>query len=400
MSANAPLTYRPLDASQVEEEESLRDILIQCFAFPPARWKAYYDLVGAENLRVLLRDDRVIAGLVLIHMGQWFGGRSVPMTGIAAVGVEPQSRAGGIGHTLMKRMLEELRALGIPLSALYASTQHLYRGLGYEQAGTRVKYTLSLRELPPSRRPDRSIPLHAVEATVPGPFKVPYDRLGAATNGMLDRGRAIWQRVLHRGEQEVLYAYLVGDREEPDGYVIYALERKDSGHDIGVRDLVALSPAAYRRLLTFFLDDRSVANDVKWCGPPTDPLLCVTEEQQYSQTSVQERWMLRLVDVPKAFEARGYPAGIEGELHIEAEDDLLPDNAGRWILRVADGRGTVTRGGRGDLRGHVRGLAPLYSGMLTPADLARVGWIEAPPPVLDAAARIFGGPQPWMPDSF
>lgn len=405
MSAvGTPFHYRPLGEAQAERDV-LRDTLTRCFAFPLARWGTYYDLVGHDNFRVLMRgegteDGRLVAGLALIPMGEWFGGRSIPMTGIAAVGVPPEERAGGIARTLMTRTLEELRAKGIPLSALYASTQHLYRAVGYEQAGTRVKYRITLPAMPITRPADRSLPMRSVSATDSSVFQEAYSRLCVATNGMLDRGPAIWQRVLYQGEGESVQASIVGAEGDAQGYAIYTLDRKESGYDIRLRDLVALSPAAYRRLLLFFLDFRSIAHDLHWFGPPTEPFLCLTEEQQYNQTSVQERWLLRIVDLVKACEERGYPQGVEAEVHLEIEDEILPDNAGRYVLYVAGGKGSVTKGGRGDLRAHIRGFTPLFSGMLSPAQLQAIGWINGDAVALGAAARVFAGPQPWMPDGF
>jgi predicted acetyltransferase len=113
--------------------------------------------------------------------------------------------------------------------------------------------------------------------------------------------------------------------------------------------------------------------------------------------------MLRVVHVAKALAARGYPDGVEGELHLEVRDDVLPANQGRYMVRVAGGRGEVTPGGRGELKLDVRGLAALYAGYLAPAALRAIGFLEvegAGEAVLATAARVFAGPEPWMPDFF
>jgi predicted acetyltransferase len=60
----------------------------------------------------------------------------------------------------------------------------------------------------------------------------------------------------------------------------------------------------------------------------------------------------------------------------------------------------VRAGGRGELRLDVRGLAPLFSGLVAPADLAVAGLVEGPAAALDVAQRLFAGPEPWMPDFF
>ena len=111
-------------------------------------------------------------------------------------------------------------------------------------------------------------------------------------------------------------------------------------------------------------------------------------------------WMLRIVDVKGALEARGYPRGARGEVHFEVTDTLLPHNNGRWVLQVAEGNGTVTAGGNGDIRLDIRGLAPLYSSFLSPHALRSTGFIECGDAALEAATTIFAGPEPWMPEIF
>ena len=390
---SSAIEYGPL---VLETEESpLRDILTQCFDFPQARWQAYLEIAGPENFRVVRRDGQVVGGLVIIFMGQWFGGRAIPMGGIAAVGVPPQHRGTGVAQSLMVRALQELREQEIPLSALYASTQHLYRSVGYEQAGCFYLYSMPAAAFP---KGDRSLPIEPVDPSKHEAFHDLYREWVAPMNGCLARNRAIWLRAVRNDEGPVT-AYRIGDPETPLGYLIYSQQSHDHGQDMRIRDWAALTPAAFARLQTLLADHRSLVRDVIWKGPPVDPLLCAPEEQR-SQLRMSERWMLRIVDVPAALEQRGYMECVSGELHLEIADDVLPGNAGRFILSVSDGRGKVTRGGRGDLRCGVRGLAPLYSSMLAPHELARIGWLEADRASLGIAARLFAGPQPWMPDGF
>ncbi|MCX7011428.1 MAG: sterol carrier protein domain-containing protein, partial [Candidatus Sumerlaeota bacterium] len=111
-------------------------------------------------------------------------------------------------------------------------------------------------------------------------------------------------------------------------------------------------------------------------------------------------WMLRVVDVAAALEARGYPPAFEAELHFEIQDDWLPWNNGRFVLQVSNGRGEVSPGGQGRLRMHVRRLAQLYTGHLSPGELRVVGDAEGPPADWAAAGLAFSGPRPWMADLF
>jgi predicted acetyltransferase len=303
-------------------------------------------------------------------MGQWFGGQSVPTGGIAAVGVAPEHRGTGVAVELMRRTVQELRANGIPLSTLYASTSRLYRKVGYEQAGNACRFSLPTLSLTLGDR----LLIRPLDLAEPGPFQDLYRQRAQMTNGNLDRNAAIWKRVLQPPE-EIIHAYGIGPDPQPAGYVVFDQKPGAKGYNLQVRDLVILTPAAGRTLWTFFADHRSLASEITWKGPAVEPLLALLSEQTYQVVHL-ERWLMRIVDVPNALALRGYPAGIDTELHLEVQDDLLLENNGRFILAVSQGQGKVTPGGQGDLKLHVRGLAPLYSGLLTPQQLQAIGQLE------------------------
>ena len=378
-----------------ELEPALRAILTQSFQF--AAWEVYRARVGRESFRALTRDGRVVAGLAMYRMGQWFGGRVVPMTGFAAVGVAPEHRGTGVGRELMARALREQRDAGVPIAALYASTQALYRKVGFEQAGSRVRYAVEARRI--GEMSDRSLPCVPVEAARHELFHDLYRRFAERQTGLLDRNRAIWERAVLPPDA-VARAYLVGPEAAPEGYVVFTQDRgKSFAYDLAVRDLCALTPAAARRLWTFFADHRSLAGEITWSGPPVEPLLALLPEQPARVTGT-ERWLVRILDVKEALARRGWPTGVEAELHLDVRDELLRENHGRWVLAIGGGAAEVRAGGRGELACDVRGLAPLYTGMLPPRALAALGWIEGSEAALATAGRAFAGPEPWMPDMF
>src|SRR5262245_41049785 len=110
----------------------------------PGGMRDWMGLLGVGNVRAVRVEGRVVAGLGLIWMGQWFGGVSVPMVGVTAVGVAPEQRGRGVGIGMLEAMLSEVRAAGVPLSALYPATQTFYQRAGYERAGQRVTYELPI----------------------------------------------------------------------------------------------------------------------------------------------------------------------------------------------------------------------------------------------------------------
>jgi predicted acetyltransferase len=118
-------------------------ITSQCFGGSAEDCQKYFDRIGQENFRVIRRSGTISGGLAIHQMGQWFGGYSVPMVGIAAVGIAPEDRGNSTAYELLKQTLVELQSSRVPISTLYPATQVLYRKLGYEQAGSRCIWELS-----------------------------------------------------------------------------------------------------------------------------------------------------------------------------------------------------------------------------------------------------------------
>lgn len=138
-------TYEP--AMSDADQAGYARVLAHSFARAEkdsAEWIARFP---RRDTRVLKVGDRVVAGLIMIPMGQFYGGASVLMTGIAAVGTAPEARGRGVALEMMKRCVLELREMGVPISALYPATQRLYRLAGWEQSGHRCEVRLPLARI-------------------------------------------------------------------------------------------------------------------------------------------------------------------------------------------------------------------------------------------------------------
>jgi predicted acetyltransferase len=355
---------------------------------------------GDDDLyRVAASGAEIVGGYLRHDMGQFFGGRRVPMGGVALVAVAPEARGAGVARALMTTFLEEMRARGVPLSSLYPAAQGLYRSLGWEQAGSYIRYRLPLSAV---RVRERALTLRDLDLDdddTRDQLAQLYQARARLTPGHLDRSPRVWRRMTHPLGEEAM-GYLVEGDSGPEGYVVYQLKRDGSfKYDFVVRDLVATTARALRRLLGLIADHRSLGRDLVWCGGPTDPILLATEDQAHSVDD-HWRWMLRLIDVPRALEQRGWPVGLRGELHLEVVDDLLPDNRGPWIVDVHDGAAEVRPGGRGDVRLGIGALSALYSGDASPWTLMAAGRAQVADAHAPLLASLFAGPAPWTPDFF
>jgi predicted acetyltransferase len=395
-----PLTYGPFDPE--EDGQALGNILGRSFAFPPDETAPWLANAGHENVRVLRDGAEPVACLLLIPMGQWFGGRSVPMAGVAAVAVAPHRRGTGAALSLMAAAMRDLHAqASFAISTLYPAAQGLYRLAGYEQAGTRFDVVVKAAGLASGRAAanDPLLEIRPVDPSdLPG-IEAAYGELARGSCGYLDRGPYVWRRVFEpRGQ--TAYGYVAVRGGAIEGYVYLTQVRRPTGdHDLRLTDLIALTPRAYARLLRFLSEQRSLARTVGWYTSPADPMLSLIPEQTYTLT-LNHHWMTRIIDVARALDARGYPAGLEAEVHLSVRDAIVPENDGRFVLAVSGGRGEAKRGGRGSLSMDVRALSPLYSGLLSARALRAAGHIEGSDHEIDSACAVFGGPMPAMADMF
>jgi predicted acetyltransferase len=390
MKNTTNLEYGPVRPDELEE---LNNVLEQALTFGVGTMAPWIEAIGHEHMRVVRRDGRPVSGMSTIPMGHYFGGRSVPAGGVTAVGVAAEARGTGVGLWMIQRSLEELRSQGVPLATLYPATTAFYRRAGYERAAQRIIY-----EVPAAAIGVRDYTLEAAPA---GPddyaiIKQLYAQQGARGSGFIDRPEFYWKQFLEPKEKRS-YKYIVRRDGVPEGYVVFM--HATWGEALQVRDIVALTPAAGRRLLTLLADHRSMIETVRLPGGPNDTLLFLLAEQK-QKVSWALDLMLRIVDVDGALGARGYPPRLSAELHFDIQDDLLGQNNGRFVLHVAEGRGSVRQGGQGRIRLHVRDLAALYSGYMTPEQLRAAGTLDGPDEDLATAGLVFAGPQPWTPDMF
>ncbi|MDF5720353.1 MAG: GNAT family N-acetyltransferase [Rhizonema sp. PD37] len=377
-----------------EDVQQLGNIIDQCF-IGEGDYELYINRIGRENFRIIREGRQVVGGLAMISMGQWWGGERVPMTGIASVGIAPEYRLTGAAIALMQQAVKELHTKGVPISVLYPATQRLYRKAGYEQGGIFCGWEVPTQSIQFREQPLRVKPIDSKNHEV---FHHLYQEQAKLNNGNLDRNQAIWEQLVQPNEKEKLYAYLIGS-DQPQGYILFSQNREDDGSVVQVRDWTVLTTAAAQTFWCFLSNHRSLINRVQWKSSGVDFLSLLLPEQTVKQKFV-DRWMLRVIDVAKALEKRGYPQGIQTQLHLEVQDDLLAENNGRFILSVANGHGEVSIGGNGELKLDTRGLAPLYTGLFTPHQLQLMGKLDATPTALSVATQIFAGLSPWIADFF
>jgi len=157
-----------------------------------------------------------------------------------------------------------------------------------------------------------------------------------------------------------------------DGFAIFKHEEKDS---VKVGEMAALTPQAQLGLWSFLASLDRVRTVTFNLVHPDDPLMwALTDLNRVKTTELVEFLWLRVLDVPRALEAR--PWAADGSVVLEV-DDPQGHAAGRYAVTVRDGVAAVTRTEDGpDVRVTAETLGSLYLGNVAVPQLHRAGRVE------------------------
>lgn len=369
---------------------------VRCRSFGPLNpsMRDWWNDVQHESIREhraigVFDGERLLAHAKVRSYQQFWGGRPMPMGGVAGVVVAPDARGRGVGSLLMTAIAERSRELGDLVSALYPATVAVYRALGWEVAGGQHRISMSAEAL--RTLGGRDVHLRTATESDVEPFrKSLLDRYGAQ--------RANGPKLLSPAEaKEQLTDDAMMSYVTDGGHVVYEWHEGD----LVVSYLSADTPDIARALWAVVGSGSSIAKKVVAYVAPDDPIHLLLPEEVSHEANVKH-WMLRVMDAPKAVAARGFSPTVAGSAAILLEDPLLQVNGGSWRLEVSGGRGQLapTAGTDASLRLGPNGLAALYAGTplhaLRTAGLA-LGGEPAGDELLDAA---FAGSAAYMLEYF
>lgn len=364
-----------------EDLDDFKDLRVRAFGYKTtAEWQAWHRLVdptlGTGRLLGGFDGTRMVATARIIDFGQWWYGSRISMGGVSGVAVAPEDRGRGAGRRLMTEVLARLGRLGHPISVLYPATTPLYRSLGWEHAGSLHEVTLDPDELrtiaPEPVKVRRPTPADAAEVG----STICRVHSAARDCGPVDWGAQAWRAFLSDPET---FCYLADD-----GFLAY----RWSGSTLKVSHLVAGSEATARGLWSIVGSGSSVAKTVRARLAPNDPALWLLRERALYEPVERGQWMLRLADVRKAIELRGFPVAVSAGVPLVLADRQVAANSGSWWLQVADGQGRLEPAAESEdaVRLDIGAMSALYAGVST-ATLRRAGRLTGAAsndPVLDS----------------
>ncbi len=332
------------------------------------------------------------------------GGAKVPMAGVAYMTTFVTHRRQGAFSGMMNQIHESARDRGDIISGLWASQSHLYSRFDYGLAVTSYDWSIEPRFGAFAHSPEpvstvsrgQSEPLvyfiDAEEAAVTLPGI--YDQMRAQSPGAIDRNAGRWKYELFdeervRGGASALFFAICEEGGEQTGYVTYRMRRKGDS-DMGtleVEEQISVTGTAHAALWRFLLNFDLVGKITAENRPADDPLWWMLSDPRRLNRKSHDALWIRLLDVPKALEARTYSA--DGRLKIGLVSESQPELAGTYVLDIDDSQASVKKtADKPDVIMTPADLAALYLGGVTPGPLVEAGRIDIL--ATGALARLHG----------
>ena len=337
-----------------------------------------------DDLRVVEMNGTLVAHAFLFPLEAWFGGARVRIGGVASVGVAPEARGSGVGSRLLEHLHDEARARGDAITILHAFRQAFYARHGYAPASPTRRLEISPHAIPREWQKTRA---RAMRGDDRAAIEALYDAAGARVTGWLARRPRAWDRRLLDERRRWLVVEQAGKLA---GYVAWTVwqEQAHAETTMVVHELVAADDEARRALFGAIGAQRDQVEEVCLdvaADDPIDRALVDADRARHGTDDVEHTLgalvggpMVRLLDVARALEARGYHG--DGALSFDIDGNM-------FSLAVERGHGRAGRSGDGPkLTLSPEALAAITYGALLPSDAARLGWLRADSPATLALA--------------
>ncbi|MEV5291352.1 GNAT family N-acetyltransferase [Streptomyces sp. NPDC053741] len=346
------------------------------------------------------------------------GGAKVRADAVIAVTVTPTHRRRGLLSRMMATDLAAAKERGDVVASLIAAEYPIYGRYGFGPAAWATEWEIDVpragldpRARIPSEADGGRIELvDGADVRKLGPEL--HTRLAARQHGVVSRDERWWQRSTgvdlpaYETWTEPFYAVYRSADGETDGLIAYrADDRWGDGkqplNKATVVGMTAVTPAAERALWQFVCSIDWITTVRTGYRAPDDLVPLLLPDPRAARVVTYADWLwLRVLDVPRALEARTYATGAALVLDVRDPADLA---GGRFLLEVSpSGASCVPTTRDADLSLDVGELGTLYLGDESALRLAALGRIEEHRAGAAAEAdTVFRAPRrAWCPDVF
>jgi len=365
-------------------------------------------------------DGTTLAGVTGVYSFRMrVPGAMAAVAGVSMVAVLPSHRRRGALTGLMRRQLADIAERGEAVAALFASETEIYGRYGYGRASWHLFLKLGRGHgrLAATAPADPSVRLRIAEPpSAHAEMGKVYDLAMAERPGLYARTEPWWERLTHGPDSDgdpIMRCVLAEDDAGPRGYALFTSEGSwEEGTllpngVLNLHEAITVDPAAAVALWGDLLTRDLITSFRLWMRPVDDPLLDLLADSRQGRPQISDGLWIRLVDVGKALAQRRYACPVD--VVIEVNDELFPQNQGRWRLTAATTStpsgfsGTCERTtAPADLVLPVRALGAAYMGGTRLGLLAAAGLVTevTPGAVAALSTAMSWDPAPWCPMIF
>lgn len=398
-----PVSGAEIRTPRDDERDQLAVVMATSLNFPRDAAIARSHLYPVEDMRVAVVDGDIVGTAGEFPFDQWFAGNALECSAVWGVATLPEHRGSGLASAATEAVLRSARDRGAPVSALFPAVVKPYRSIGYEMAGTFTKHRIAIDAIPSQLRDLPNPRLFDVERDLAG-VRACYRTFVSRHTGPVEPMTNVhWaERIMARTDDESRRAVVVEEGGEVTGFLVTGRQHDPGPLDVAfglwTEAFVANTDTALWSLLSYVRRFAGLGKWFQWSGPPNDPIGLLVDDQSLA-IDLHYRWMLRLLDVPTAFEQRGWPP-IDAEAVFAVDDPMFPHNAGPWRLLVEHGSASMSRVEQGPRPISIGTLSSMFTGYLRAPDAVRLGLLDSGDPVVSAFERLLAGPDPWCPFFF
>jgi predicted acetyltransferase len=343
-------------------------------------------------------DGEIRAAAIAIPATWWFRGVAYPISAIAGVAVRDVDRRRRFASELMRCIVHADLAAGRPYSALYPFQHGFYRRLGYASVGLMHYWRIPTGHLPDDARLRRSV-RQLVEADRARVADLYTQSLREGPGG-LARNDGQWAKRWTRDDER----WVVYDDGQLRGYLVY----RPAQASLEVMEFVTLSAEAERGLWAFLgaqVEQRSAVTlltpvDQSFWALLREPAMFEAVNRGFIINDVAAltmSFMVRVIDVRAALQARLFPRDVVGQFSLEVRDPILAPAGQSFEVQLADGRAHIEPlHGQPDMQCEVDTLSQIWSGALSASHAQRFGLLGAPPAKLELWDRAFPVGPPFI----
>lgn len=338
--------------------------------------------------------DVLAARMVGSDFVSQYGDATVATCGIGGVTVAAEYRGRGLMGDLFATTLRSARDTGAAISTLYPSAPGIYRRFGYEIVAEFMAARVPTQALAAIRRP---VGVSTRRATV-GDLEAVRDVYTAWTRG---QNGALTRRGLcfdaDAAQQITDYDGVTLALDEHGAIIGYAAWDRGQGSSptsaIEVSDVYATRLDGYRALLIMIGTFATVAPQTRIEGSVDDLARVSLPSLQWDVDS-SSPYMMRVLDVVAAVEQRTYARALSAEVSFTLAGDFLAENDGGYTITVGGGRASCSRVSPVDRTLTTHGLALLYAGVQSCANLRTLGYLTGGDAVDDASWDVLFSGRP------